>query len=111
MSKQPASAVVAAKLAQIEDEMKRIGLWQNEPLPEAQYNFQQAFAMDTMAFNQWLQFILIPRVKEIIAEGGEFPSKSEVGAQAFREFVVWPAYGDDTEKLLSLLNEFDELFG
>jgi hypothetical protein len=50
-------------------------------------------------------------VRQIIAQGGQFPSKSEVGAQAFREFVAWPAYGDNTEKLLSLLSEFDALFG
>src|SRR5947209_15398940 len=103
---------VAAKIAEIEDEMKSTGLWQGEPLREEQYKFQQSFAMDTMTFPQWLQFILIPKVKKIIEIGGAFPSHSEVGAKAFREFVMWPAYGDrDTERLLSLLNEFDALFG
>ena len=103
---------VAAKIAEIEEEMKRLGLWQEGPLREEQYEFRQAFAADTMTFTQWLQFILIPRVKEIIEAGGEFPSKSEVGAKAFREFVMWPAYGNlDAERLLGLLNEFDALFG
>jgi uncharacterized protein YqcC (DUF446 family) len=111
MSKQSDYEIVSAKLDEIESEMKRIGLWQNEPLHEEQYDFRGAFGMDTMAFNQWLQFIFIPRVREIIAQGGEFPSKSEVGAQAFREFIAYPSSGDNTEKLVSLLNEFDALFG
>lgn len=102
---------VAEKIAAIESEMKRTGLWRSEPLPQEKYNFRQAFALDTMAFTEWLQFILIPRVKEILTTDGEFPAKSEVGAQAFREFVMYPAYDEtQTERLLSLLNEFDALF-
>ena len=37
-------------------------------------------ALDTMAFSQWLQFILIPRVRAIIAQRGQFPPRSQVGA-------------------------------
>lgn len=111
MSRQPDPVVVAARLAGIEAEMKRIGMWQDAPLRPEQYEFGQAFAADTMVFSQWLQFIFIPRVREVIAQGGQFPSRSEVGAQAFREFVMWPSFGGDTEKLLNLLNEFDALFG
>src|SRR2546423_9587864 len=111
METEPDRQVVAEKIAEIEREMRRVGLWQTEPLREEQYDFRQAFGMDTMAFTQWLQFIFIPRVQQIINSGGEFPAKSEVGAQAFREFVAWPAYGDfETEKLLEMLNEFDALF-
>jgi uncharacterized protein YqcC (DUF446 family) len=52
MGKQPDYGVVSARLDEIENEMKRIGLWQTEPLREEQYDFRQAFAVDTMAFNQ-----------------------------------------------------------
>lgn len=106
--KKPDRQAVADKLAAIEAEMKRIGLWQTEPLPAERYDFHRAFAMDTMAFTQWLQFIFIPRVREIIASGDEFPDKSEVSAQAFREFDVEVA---DTERLQKLLSEFDDMFG
>ena len=98
---------VGEKIAEIEDEMKRIGLWRDEPLREEQYEFRQAFAMDTMTLSQWLQFIFVPKVKAIIAAGGEFPGKSQVGAHALREFDAW----NDAERLLGLLSEFDALFG
>lgn len=107
MSKQPNAQVVAAQLAEIEGEMKRAGLWQDTPLRPEQYEFRQAFAMDTMAFSQWLQFIFVPRVKGIIADGGQFPAKSMVGAQAIREFDTQPG----AERLVELLCEFDALFG
>jgi uncharacterized protein YqcC (DUF446 family) len=102
----PAYSLVEKKLTAIEAEMRRIGLWQRAPLPEAAYTFQEAFAMDTMAFPQWLQFVFIPRVKSIVQARGEFPASSNVGTQAIREFDGYAA----AAKLISLLGEFDELF-
>jgi uncharacterized protein YqcC (DUF446 family) len=96
----------AAKIAQIEPEMNRIGFWRAEPLPESAYAFRQAFAMDTMTFGQWLQFIFVPRVKSIIGQRGEFPTSSQVGVQAIREFDGDP----QADRLVSLLCEFDALF-
>jgi uncharacterized protein YqcC (DUF446 family) len=94
------------KISEMETEMKRIGYWSLGPLPEEAYDFQQAFAMDTMAFSQWLQFILIPNVRSIIEQKGDFPSESMVGVQAAREFD-----GDaNASYLVSLLSEFDALF-
>ena len=63
---------MASKIAEIEDEMKAVGLWQGESLRAEQYDFHKAFAMDTMSFAQWLQFVFIPRVKAIVEAGGGF---------------------------------------
>jgi uncharacterized protein YqcC (DUF446 family) len=97
----------AAKILDaIEAEMKRIGYWRAEPLPEEAYDFHQAFGMDTMTFSQWLQFILVPRVRQIIERCGSFPTNSMVGVAAIREFD-----GDgNAAKLIDLLGEFDRLF-
>ena len=89
----------------IEAEMRSIGFWQNEPLRPEQMEFTQAFAMDTMAFTQWLQFVFLPRVREAAA-ANQFPSSSSVGTQAVREFDGNPEAGD----LITLLAEFDALF-
>ena len=91
---------------EIELEMKQIGYWRTEALPEKDYQFDQAFAMDTMTFTQWLQFILIPRVHKILDENGVLPTSSMVATQALREFD-----GDErASKLVDLLIEFDQLF-
>ena len=89
----------------IEQEMQRIGLWQAGPLRPGQMNFKQAFAMDTMTFAQWLQFVFVPRVREAVA-ANSFPSASNVGAQAVREFDGDP----NADHLVELLSEFDALF-
>ena len=97
---------VESKLNEIEAELKRVGFWREEPLPGEAYNFSLAFAMDTMPFAWWLEFVFIPRVREIIAEKGQFPSRSMVGAQAIREYDT----DQDAGELVRLLNEFDDLF-
>jgi uncharacterized protein YqcC (DUF446 family) len=97
---------VLKKLELIENEMKKINLWQAEPLKEEQYDFRAAFALDTMAYSQWLQFIFIPRVHKIINEKGEFPSSSQVGTQGMREFDGI----NEAQRLVELLNDFDGLF-
>jgi uncharacterized protein YqcC (DUF446 family) len=102
----PAYATVKAAIDAIETEMKSIGFWQAEPLKPEQYHFQQAFGLDTLAYSQWLQFIFIPRVNSIIAEHGQFPKSSSVGAQAVREFDGI----NEAEHLISLLSEFDAMF-
>jgi len=96
---------VAHYADQIEAEMQKIGLWQTEPLRPEQLEFTQAFAMDTMTFAQWLQFIFLVRVREAVASN-EFPSGSSVGAQAVREFDGDP----DADRLITLLSEFGALF-
>lgn len=92
-------------LEKIEAEMRKIDLWQNTPLEPAQYHFREAFAMDTMSYAQWLQFVFIPRVRGIIDEHGEFPTQSMVGVQAMREFDGL----HEAANLTSLLHDFDAL--
>jgi len=101
----PDSQTVLSKITGIEVEMHRIGLWQAEPLQLKQYQFSRAFAMDTMTFSQWLQFIFIPRVRDCAASG-MFPSTSQVSIQAIREFDGMP----EASHLVILLSEFDQQF-
>jgi uncharacterized protein YqcC (DUF446 family) len=59
-----------------------------------------------MTFAQWLQFVFIPSVRNILGTKGDFPAYSMVGTQAIREFD-----GDErASRLVQLLNEFDLLF-
>jgi len=97
---------VQTKFDSIVREMKNSGLWQDQPLAPEQYNFNRAFGMDTMAYSQWLQFIFIPRVAELLRTAGEFPSSSSVGAQAIREFDGC----SEAQGLVTLLCEFDSIF-
>lgn len=101
----PNPQAVLLKLQQIETEMRRIDLWQVTPLEAEQYDFRAAFAGDTMSFPQWLQFIFLPNARRAAASDN-FPSKSQVGTKAVREFDGM----DEASNLIQLLSEFDALF-
>jgi len=94
------------KIDAIEAELRRIGQWQEEQLPASALDFHEAFGSDKLTYFQWLQFVLVPRVREIVTSGDEFPQGSSVGAYAVRELDGHP----DVGLLVTLLSEFDALF-
>jgi len=106
----PSYDIVDEKISLIEAEMRRIGMWQAQPPPAEALVITQAFGGDKLAFEQWLQFVFIPRMRQIIVQRGQFPSRSEVADQAYREWKMW---GDtpNVDRLLELLREFDAMFG
>ena len=89
----------------IEAELKALKRWDSEPLPQQKYENMGAFGSNTMAFEQWLQFILIPRIREIVKENGGFPAGSMLVAYAIRIFGGDP----NSSQLHGLLYELDKL--
>lgn len=90
----------------ITSELKKLGWWQPEPLPDSAYEDMGAFGHNTMIFAQWIQFVLLPTIDEIIETQDEFPDESFVGVYATREWDGVP----EADNLITLLNEFDALF-
>ena len=103
---QPADrySVAASYADRIENELRNLNAWQTEPLPDAAYQSETAFFGDTMTFYQWLQFVLLARVRETVAVRGGFPRSSSVGAYAVRELDGQDEAGD----LIQVLCEFDD---
>ncbi len=87
----------------IERELRALNAWQLEPLPKSAFRSRTAFFADTMSLYQWLQFVLVPRVRSIVAERGAFPGESQVGAYAIRELDG----RDEANGLIEALCEFD----
>jgi len=86
--------------------MRRLGLWTREPpRPEALAS-RQPFCYDTLAFEQWLQWVFIPRMKRILEQGLELPQDSDIRPLAEE---VFSRYSADTSALLGLIRAFDEL--
>src|SRR5947207_10900708 len=96
-------AKLAALADELEAELHRLGRWsERRPPPEAFENMG-AFGGGTMAFEQWIQFVLLERIREIVRTHGRFPSGSAVGVYAVRALD-----GDyDADRLCSLLSRLD----
>jgi uncharacterized protein YqcC (DUF446 family) len=88
---------------QIEQELRKMNVWQPEPPPESAFQSTRPFFGDTMSFYQWLQFVLLPRIRNIVAQRGTFPGKSQVGSYAIRELDG----ENEAAELIDLLIRFD----
>jgi uncharacterized protein YqcC (DUF446 family) len=91
--------LVLIKANEIEAELRRLKRWSIVPLPSEKFNDMGAFGENTMSFEQWLQFILIPRINEIAESKGEFPGGSMLAPYAIRYFDG-DAEADDLHQLL-----------
>jgi uncharacterized protein YqcC (DUF446 family) len=90
---------------EIEAELKRLGRWRAEPLSPQKFENMGAFGENTMCFEEWLQFVLIPRIKEITTAGDDLPAGSMLAPYAIRVFD-----GDTkTDQLHQLLYDLDAL--
>jgi len=77
---------VAEVLIDIEQELRILRLWENQPpAPEALAS-TQPFAVDTLSFPQWLQFIFIPRMYFMINAEAPLPTDCGVAPMAEQYF-------------------------
>ncbi len=106
---------VLAKLQQIEDEMKRIGYW-DESLDEERVR-EEAIAyahehdespLAQMTFENWVQAVFIPNAREA-ARANTLPSSSRVSVLAMRQYD-YHSYIPEAQDLLRRFYEFDDLF-
>ena len=97
---------VAEQLLLIERELRLQGWWEAQA-PDAQaLSSQLPFCVDTLAFEQWLQWIFLPRMKQMLEAGAELPSVS--GIQSMAE-QVYDGQPEKARTLIKLLGEFDQL--
>lgn len=99
--------LISDLLKGMEAELAAIGLWESEPPPELSFTSRQPFCFDTLMFHQWLQWLFIPRMKNLIEAGGEtLPQRSAIlpyAADCLRD------HEPDARALLSMIGTVDEL--
>jgi uncharacterized protein YqcC (DUF446 family) len=97
---------VADIILLLEAELRRIGLWE-EAAPEKQaLESTLPFCHDSLEFHQWLQWVLIPKTRELIEKDIALPTTSDIAALAEYRFEQMP---QETDALLKLIREFDRL--
>jgi uncharacterized protein YqcC (DUF446 family) len=105
MQHSPAHRLADLLLA-LEAEMRRIGLWESAAPPAAALRSTAPFCYDTLAFEQWLQWVLLPRMKELLENDGYWPARCDIFPLAEQAFAEQET---DTDVLLLLIRRLDEL--
>lgn len=98
---------IAQQLLLIERELRVQGWWESQAPSAEALASPEPFCVDSLAFEQWLQWIFLPRMKALLEAGAALPQVS--GIQAMAE----QAYGAQARArgLIALLGEFDTLIG
>mgnify|MGYP003459811824 FL=1 len=68
------SRQVVFLLKELELTLQRLQLWQDDAPSEAALARTQPFALDTLEFHQWLQFIMLERFRVMLAAGEPLPT-------------------------------------
>lgn len=97
---------VADQLLLIERELRKLDRWAAEPPAAEALASVEPFCVDTLALEEWLQWIFLPRMKALIEAGAGLPGASGIRAMAEEAFA---GEGAKALGLLQALGEFDRL--
>lgn len=100
---------IKTSLLAIEQELKNLSLWsygREKPIDSA-FESVTPFCMDTMEFNQWLEFVLIPKMKEILKEQRKLPENVLIHTYAQE---IYRGRWQEYKELIKILMEFDKIF-
>ena len=77
---------VAALLIDIEAQLRQLSLWESEMPRDEALASTQPFAIDTLTFPQWLQFIFLPTMYRLVDEGDALPTQCAIAPMAEESF-------------------------
>jgi uncharacterized protein YqcC (DUF446 family) len=92
-------------LVKLEQQLKQHQLWSNHSPSDVAMASSAPFACDTMAFEQWLQFIFIPKMTLLIDSKQPLPTNMAIAPMAQHLWQSTPERND----LIVLLAQFDQL--
>ncbi|KQQ50047.1 pseudouridine synthase [Pseudomonas sp. Leaf127] len=99
---------LADHLLLIERELREWGRWDSTPPDAKALASQEPFCIDTLTFEQWLQWIFLPKMKVILEQDLPLPKASGIREMAEMVYVERP---EQARNLLNLLERFDQLIG
>ncbi|MCY1424733.1 hypothetical protein D3C76_604230 [compost metagenome] len=97
---------LAEHLLLIERELRVQGWWREDAPSDDALASIEPFCVDTLDFDQWLQWIFLPRMKLILEQNQPLPNASGILAMAEMVYADRP---EQSRNLKVLLAQFDEL--
>jgi len=97
---------IADVLLEVEANLRSSGRWDPDRPPDAALCSNAPFCLDTLRFEQWLQWIFLPRMKQILEHRRPLPAKSAIFSYAQEYIRKTDPQGSN---LLNLIKRFDDL--
>ncbi len=86
--------------------MRQLQLWESQPPEQALLHNPTPFCADTLNVAQWLQWIFIPRMIQILEQGLPLPQQCDI--HAYAEETLQRITTSNATTLLHLLHKFDQ---
>lgn len=93
-------------LRSLKQEMDTLNLWQTRRPSVEELSSTQPFCLDTLSFEQWLQFVFIERMESMIKMGQTLPSTISLCPLAEESFKH---LGNNASNLINLIADIDQL--
>lgn len=77
---------IGAYLIDIEADLRQLRLWQSEPPDSAALASIEPFCFDTLTLPQWLQFVFIPRMYQLLESDQNLPQNCAIAPMAEEYF-------------------------
>lgn len=95
---------VTLLLSLLEDELRAQDRWEPSPPDAERLRSTMPFAADVLSFDQWLQWVLLPRFRALLDLGADLPTACAIRPMAEE------VYDDDdlpAQRIVGLLGELD----
>ncbi|TMO87801.1 YqcC family protein [Pseudoalteromonas spongiae] len=91
-------------LDELSDTLKVHQLWSNTPPNTAAFASTAPFCYDTMRFEQWLQFVFIIKMKQLVTANQPLPKGANITPMAEQMLGDYPKVIDVIKKIDKALN-------
>jgi len=95
---------VAVLLIDVEAHLRQLGLWQSQPPGADALASTQPFCVDTLEFDQWLQFVFLPTMQELLETGQALPGECGIAPMAEEFCRLRKLPGVPLERVLAALD-------
>jgi uncharacterized protein YqcC (DUF446 family) len=90
----------------LEGELQHLSLWASEPPPSRALQSNLPFCVDTLSFDQWLQWVLLPQMRHLLSLHAPLPEACAIAPMAE---LTYEESSLDTSRLEGLLAAIDQL--
>lgn len=96
--------LLVALLVELEDQLRLLKCWQSERPSEHSLSSSEPFSIDTLCFTQWLQFIFIEKMRQLLQQNQPLPSAMEIAPMASEYFKMQQL---NSGEILNLITRID----
>jgi len=99
---------LAELLDALEQKLKSSNLWSNEQPPDDLFLSEVPFCYDRIQFQEWLQWVFLPQIRQLIHLRMPLPGQSSIAPMAE---MALKGQSPDTSTVVTLLAEIDSHLG